>query len=399
MKPNAVPTQAVLLPLTLLFLAPLCAAVPLPEDAPRLLVSTSSGVPAGAGLPAVDDVDVLLVQDGAPPRHVRRQGHWLAAAGLPDPGDVDALARRPGELPGTYRALAFSLLSNVAGLLDGDVLGLADGGGVEILVPEEAIAQALGVAGASIDVDAVAWDAGGRLCLSLQSDLDGTLLGTVRNGDVLRLLPGGGVERVLTEAEVDAKASLAAGAPQTVGDVHGIEWVEGELWVAIQSPSDLDGGVLACGAAPTFVLTEAGAGLGGEELDALTLAGDADVLPTVALDPQEAPSGGTVHVEFRGEPGGVLLVMYAGDAGFFPFGGASGFGAWYMDVADPWLNSILLQPAMPLVPLDGQGAYGIDYDLPAGTEGIGLAGELGWSFQVIDLGSLVVSEPFRVRTF
>jgi hypothetical protein len=81
-----------------------------------------------------------------------------------------------------------------------------------------------------------------------------------------------------------------------------------------------------------------------------------------------------------------------------PFFGP-GFGAWYVDPADPWLNSIFTGPTLPLVPLDATGFYGIDYTLPLGVEGVGLDGKLGWTFQTMALNDLELSEPFRVALF
>jgi hypothetical protein len=139
-------------------------------------------------------------------------------------------------------------------------------------------------------------------------------------------------------------------------------------------------------------------GLGGTELDALMLVGDQDLVPNVRVEPSEAPVGSTVHVEFRGEPHEGLLVLYAGDAGHLPFFGP-GFGAWYVDAADPWLNSIFTGPTLPLVPLDAAGSYGIDYTLPIGVEGMGIDGNSGWTFQTMALSTLELSEPFRVELF
>jgi hypothetical protein len=126
--------------------------------------------------------------------------------------------------------------------------------------------------------------------------------------------------------------------------------------------------------------------------------GDGDVLPTVRFDSDSSPSGGTVHVQFEGAPGAGLLVLWSGDAGLVPFQGP-GFGAWYVDPADPWLNSIFTGSTMPLVPLDASGAWEDDYTLPLGVEGVGMDGSPGWTFQTMDLGTLTLSAPFRLETF
>jgi hypothetical protein len=145
-------------------------------------------------------------------------------------------------------------------------------------------------------------------------------------------------------------------------------------------------------------LTEAGAGLGGAEIDALMAVDEADLLPTIRFETDSLPTGGTVHVEFQGEPFGGLLVLWSGNAGHVPFFGP-GFGAWYVDPADPWLNAIFSGPTLPLIPLDGNGFYAIDYTLPFGVEGVGLDGKPGWTFQTMDLASLELSAPFRIELF
>ena len=342
----------------------------------------------------MNDGDLVLACEGSTPRPVRTFGHWLAATGL-DLGDVDAVGQRPGAMPGSYSYVAFSLLSNVSPFLDGDVLGMSSGGGVEVLVPEDVLAASMGMAGTSIDIDAVAWDASGRLHFSIQTDLDGTTLGTVQNGDILRIEFDGTAKRVLTEMDIEEKYLLATGVAASIGDVHGLELVDGEAFVTIQSPSDADGGVLDCGQSPSFVMTDAGAGLGGAELDALMLVTGDSELPGVRVEPQAIAAGGTPHFTFTGDPGGALLVLWSGSEGFVPFS-SPGFGAWYLDPADPWLNSIFTAPTLPVVPLDGSGRYEIDYPIPFGVEGLGLDGAPGWTFQVMDLANLEVSEPFRV---
>jgi hypothetical protein len=367
--------------------------------APRFYVSTGSDVPAGGGIPAVQDGDVVLVEAGAPPSVVRSSGHWRASSGY-EVGDVDvdALARRPGSVPGAAGSLAFSVLSDFSGFKDGDVLAYLEGGGLEIVVGEDALTVALGLPASSIDVDALAWDASARLCFSLQNDAPGTTLGDVLDGDILRLETSGLVTRLMTEQDVENKLFQATGSTAAVGDVIGLDLFGASIYVVIQSPSAYDGGVIDCGPAPALVLAEADAGLGGVELDALALVTDADLLPNVRVEPSEAPVGSTVHVEFRGEPGQGLLVLYAGAAGHVPFFGP-GFGAWYVDAADPWLNSIFTGPTLPLVPLDATGFYGIDYTLPIGVEGMGIDGNFGWTFQTMALSTLELSEPFRLELF
>ncbi len=378
-------------PLLLALATPALAQGP----APRFFVSTTSDVAGGGAVPAVSDGDIVLVQEGAAAAVTRTLGNWYALTG-DDVGDVDGLARVPGSTPGSAASIAFSVVSSFGGFLDGDVLRLKPGGGIEVLIAEDVLTQGLGLATGSIDLDAMAWDSLGRFHFSVESDASGTTLGDLLDGDVLRLEPDGSVKRVLTEIDVEDKLTLATGSTAAIGDVIGLEMVGTEAFVVIQSPSAYDGGVLDCGITPVMMLTDTGAGLGGAEIDALMLVGEDDVLPSVRTEPSSAASGATVHVEFRGNPFEGLLVIWSGASGALPFFGP-GFGSWYVDPTDPWLNSIFSGPTLPLVPLNASGFYGIDYTLPLGVEGVGLDGKLGWTFQTMALATLELSEPFRLE--
>ncbi|MCZ6596301.1 MAG: hypothetical protein O7B99_01535 [Planctomycetota bacterium] len=364
---------------------------------PRFFVSTTSDVAAAPQHPAIDDADLTAVGGATAPLIQMAAGHWLAAAGFA-PSDIDGLGRRFGEAPGSHRSFAFSLLSNEAGFLDGDILGLQDGGGVEVLVAEATLVAAMGAAGANVDVDAVAFDASGRLHFSLQADLDGTLFGLVEDGDVLRLEPDGSAVVVLTEADVAQKLFEATGSLAAIGDVLGIDVTAGgEIRVVVQSPSAYDGAVLFCGATGALVLDEDGVGLGGAELDALMEVEPADELPVVRIDPPSAAPGSSILVEFQGEPSAVLLGFPAGTAAYVPSDRVFGFGAFYLDPLDPWLGSALAFTSSWTVGLDATGKAALTYVLPLGVEGIGMGGETGWTFQVIDAATLELSAPFRVR--
>jgi hypothetical protein len=325
------------------------------------------------------------------------EGHWLASAGFA-PTDVDALGRRPGSTPGHYGSLAFSIIANEGGVLDGDVLGLAPGGGVTVLVPESTLVTGLGASGANVDLDALDWDDGGRLLFSLQSDLSGTALGTVQDGDVLRLEADGSVSLSLAEGQVGAKLAAATGLSGSIGDVQGVTWSAGELWVAVQSPSAHDGSVLACGAQPAIVADEASLGLGGAELDALLVAVPGDAGVRLEIRPGSGAPGAPVTAEVSGgSPGGMQLVLISGGAGWREFGVAVGFGAFALDPLDPYLATWLTGAALPLVMLDAAGAATVDVPLPpAGSEAAGFGGELGWTYQTVDAVTLEVGAPFRV---
>jgi len=93
----------------------------------------------------------------------------------------------------------------------------------------------------------------------------------------------------------------------------------------------------------------------------------------------------------------VLLVLMAGNTGFIDWARYPGFGGWYLNPSDPWFVAMRTTHGRPLVGLDGAGKYAVDFRLPPGTLfGVGLGGEAGWSFQVLDLMTREVSAPFRL---
>lgn len=374
--------------------AALLLAGPASAQTPRLLVSTGNDVPATATTPFCADGDVEAVGGSLGTHLSFGESHWLATTGFV-PGDVDGFAFRPGAAPGSMASLAFSFLSDEGGVLDGDVVGVTPGG-LQVLIPEASLAQGLGTPGAALDVDGLDFDDQGRLLFTLQNDLDGTSLGKVLDGDVLRLEANGTVTLVAAESVIDACFAIATGLGSAVGDVQGIDWVNGELWVAIQSPSSHDGGVLACGSNPRIVADEGMLDLGGAELDALSVLPVA--LPGCSVEPRRAPVGAGLQAEFHGRPNSTQLVLMAGATGHVAFPQAPGFGAWLLDPTDPWLNSFWIQPAPPLVYLDANGEYRTTYSLPpAAVHGTGWGGDSGWSFQMVDLGTLELSAPIRVE--
>jgi len=366
---------------------------------PRVFVSTSDDVSPAAGLPFIaTDGDLLAAGGGVPVRPYLAEGHFQATFGFV-PGDVDAFARRPGSSPGRADSILFSLLSNEGGFLDGDVLQLDPSGGAALFVSELDLAVALGAPGANLDVDAISFDDGGHLLFSLQADLAGTSLGTVQDGDILRLESGfAGVTRILSEGDVQALFTQATGLVDAIGDVQALDWAAGAMWVAVQSPSAVDGAVIQLLGTPGVVLDEAAMGLNGAEVDALASLRSGDELPGLVLSQAEALPGDVVHVEAWGAPGSELMVLMAGGVGHIDFSRFPGFGSWFLDRADPWLNAILAAHAVTVAPLDGAGRLSLDFHAPvAGVSGPGWSGEQGWSYQVLDLSTLELSAPVRLR--
>jgi hypothetical protein len=360
---------------------------------PRFHVSLSSTTTIGTTV--FDDSALIAAGGGATPFPYFVEGHWLGTTGIVV-GDVDAFARRPGAIPGSAGSMLFSTLSNEGGFLDGDILGLAMRGGIELVVSEVDLATALGTPTASIDVDALAFDAQGSILFSLADDLPATIFGTVLDGDVLVRQSQGTVAVVLTESDVQMRCTLATGSASAIGDVSGLEFSGGEIWVTVLSPSAFDGAVISCGNVPAIVCDEATMALGGAELDAVALAGPGDEIPTFTMLPGTAAPGGLLAIEAHGRPGTVLVALMSGFTGWVNFASRPGFGAWYFDPLDPWLNTVLGMSAT-YVRLDSQGIFRTSWNLPAGNVyGTGFGGEQGWSFQVVEVPTLELSAPYRV---
>lgn len=365
----------------------------------RWLVSTTDPL-APMGLMDHDDACLFQVGPNMPAFTSWTLGHWFALAGF-QPSDIDAVGLLPVGLGNDHRAaIAFSLLSNEGGFLDGDVLGIGPGGGLVTLVPEAALSALLGVPTANLDVDAVDYDELGRLVFSLQGDLSGTVFGNVDNGDVLRLEPDGSLSRPYTEADVQAALDQTGMTSGPIGDVHGVTSYLGDLFVALQGPSDVDGGVLRLGAAPLIVAGDLVLGLGGAELDALTALESGWDLGTIALDTDVSVPGAFVHGEgFGFTPGAPLLLFVAGQPGFEPGYGFGGFGDLFLDPLDPFLLQATAAVGFPVVLADGVGHFSLDFQLPAGVWGGAWMGGQGWSYQALDLMNFALTAPFRVQLF
>ena len=374
-------------------------ALPAAAQGPRVVVSTTDDVPAGAGAPfAFGDGELVAAGGGQSVRPYFMEGQFQATCGFA-PTDIDAFTRRPGSAPGSAGSIAFSLLSNEGGFLDGDILVLGSGGGAVLLVSEIDIDNALGTPGAAIDVDALSYDDQGRVLFSLQTDLAGTVLGQVLDGDILRLELGfSSVTLVMSEAEVQTRFTAATGLADAILDVQAIEWAGGDLWAAVQSPSSQDGSVIKLSGSPQIVVDEAGMGIGGAEIDALGEMRSGDEIPVFQMSLVDALPGDRIHVEAFGAPNSIQMVLMSGKTGYLDFSRFPGFGAWYLERTDPWLTAVLAAHAVPFVMLDASGHFATDWNLPTSTVfGAGFSSELGWSFQVLDVGRFELSSPLRIR--
>jgi hypothetical protein len=361
------------------------------------IVSTTSPIPDGAGLLDGSDAAMIRVEVGRTPRVQTSMAGWLAMTGF-EPSDIDGFALRPGiQGPAHRSSMAFSLLTNEGGFRDGDILGLAQGGGATVLVSEDALLGILGVPMASLDVDALAYDDTGRMHFSIQGFLTGTVLGDVENGDILRIEPDGSVTRVQTEDEVQGAFVQATGLADLIGDVHGLEYLGGNLYVATQGPSDVDGSLLRLGLQPGIVTPEDSFGLLGAELDAIAYLGTSAPWPSVSLGQAAGSLGAIVRGGGQGfTPGAPILILLGGQQGFGSSYGLGGYGELAMDPMDPWLNALVQVGGLPIVHANGEGFFGVDFGLSASEAGGMWMGTTGWSFQAIDLATMELTAPVRI---
>ncbi len=356
------------------------------------VVSTSSDVGfLTADLPFLEDGDLFFVAENTPPRACMQKDHWRGVGAM-IPDDIDGLGFVKGQTA-WHKAVRFSTLSDQNGFLDGDVLGIAPGGGIEVVVAESDLSISLG-ATAPIDLDALDFDGQGRLLFSLQNDLTSSQLGLIENGDVLRRESNGTIVRLYSEADVQAAFSLATGSTAAVGDVHGLAFSGGNILVVVQSPSAHDGSVLLLGSSPMIVADEALLGIAGEELDALAAAPFDHRSLSSWYEPNGVAGGG--RVVFEGEPGEFVAVVPSGQVGFVAAEYFPGFGAFFVDPNDPMLLAQLYGPGLVLTQLDGAGRAEFQIQLPLVGSGLGFDGVTGWTLQLLALSTGELSAPVRI---
>lgn len=361
------------------------------------LVTTNNSVMSV--VPVIDHSDSALfrVQIDTAPFVQTSPGGWFAMAGF-EPTDIDAIALRSTFWGPVHRtSFAFSLLSNEAGFLDGDVLGIAPGGGALVIATESALLGMLGIPSGNIDLDGVAFDDQGRLLFSLQGSHSGTVFGDVENGDVLRVEPDGSLTRLATEADVQTALFLATGLTDPIGDVHGVEWIGGALFVAVQAPSSVDGTVLRVGDAPALIATELSFGLMGAEIDGIAYLGDGVPAPTISMSHAVASPGSFIHSEGNGfQPGAAVLVLAAGSPGHTSAFGLGSFGDLLLDPLDPGLVAAAAV-GFPILSANGLGQFSADFFLPITDLGGAWMGSSGWSMQAVDLSDLSITAPIRIK--
>ncbi|MHC4846150.1 MAG: hypothetical protein ACYTCU_08315 [Planctomycetota bacterium] len=269
------------------------------------VVRHAPGMDAHVAWPA--ETLALLAGDGGNPLHDM-------------PTDVDAVHDAGGPTAG--EGLLFSTPTNWAGFLDGDVLGFGVGG-IEVVLAEADIAQAVGSVDGNVDVDAIHRDADGTWIFSLADNEASTTLsgddpGTIKDGAVLSWAPGASTAAVLhTESQMDAMVTKALGASTTVTDTLGLsrDPVSGALLFCVQSPTANDASVFTMDAGGALLPghEEADHGFtGSPELDALSVA--VSRFPVLTVSNGRPQAGETLVLGLRdAEPGRPHVVLVAFD--------------------------------------------------------------------------------------
>lgn len=306
--------------------------------------------------PLVRDEAVLRYSTGDASSRLYLDGfQWGAVLGdldgdlyLERPTDIDALAYRPrrlGKRSADISDLLFSFLSNEGPYLDGDILQLVEGQGIEVIITEAELVGALQLTSGAFDIDALAIDPQGGYLLSASSDHQTGALGWLEDGAVWRFDPvGSSVSLLYSEAQVQTMVDSALGGTGPFGDLLSLAHTPdtGELVFTVQSPSSADATLIGVdhGGHELDGWRENDFGFASAaEIDAFTFA-PASAPPHVAVDLRIAPAGQQVRFTVRHmTPGATSFGLVALNPAFVE---APGLGAGYVfatpdDPAVQWI--------------------------------------------------------------
>ena len=289
--------------------------------------------------------------------------------------DVDALHHDVAVSGATY----FSLLSNLSGFLDGDILRWTPAGDLQVVILEADVVTAFGISDGNLDVDAYHQAPDGTRWLSFAENENSTLLsgdapGVIQDGAILRWDPAtSSVSVVYTESQVDALVSQALGASRTTTDTLGVSLTSsGDLAFCVQSPSASDASVFSDALGGTELTSELSLGfLTTVEMNALSFTA-APLTPFAAdAQPRQVAAGASFQIllsSARPLQGYVVLLSWAkGDAALYP---GQGFEGLYLQPLDP-LFSLALSSVWLYGVTDGQGQATVTFpSLPGGLRGI-----------------------------
>jgi len=347
-------------------------------------------------------------QEGEPAKVYWPRAGWEALLGDVDgdgffdhlPG-VDALIFWPDSVPGiTPRDFLFSPSFQKHGWLDGDLLRFGPRGGVEVFVAEETLEDLLLPTSGGLDVDAGTM-VGDELWLSFRDTLAGTVLGEIKDGDIIAWEIGTQfVRRVCTEAEVQAWVETATGSTAAIGDLTAMSWNSNdmELLFCVQSPSSRDGSV--------FGNLQGGRLIAGwqeadwsfqvsTELDALALVPDGVPQPPILHTPVPYLQLGEeiLHRVRFGTPNGFArgMVSLSSDMRTSPFGG---LGLEFLDPTDALYQQQWLSSTFHKTAFDSSGSLEYRWKMKKLPQGVQ---ECDLWVQILDETQLGLSNPVRLK--
>lgn len=318
------------------------------------------------------------------------------------PPGVDALCvvPRPGATRFTPGDVAFSLDRDDFGFDDGSLLRMDPRGGLEVLVSESELVQALDVQSGRFDLDA-AHVYGELLWFSVKDGLATGQLGDVQDGDVLLYdRAQGSMSRLYSEAQIQDLVNNVSPGAAAIGDVRSLSVhpVTDELCFTVQSPTDQDATLYGDGqggrAIPGFLEQDYGFQVS-TELDAFTfLDAPMQAGPTLDVDIPCAAPGDVTRLKLRhGTPLGIAKGIFCRRRGFAE-ADHGGVAAIYLDQSSALYQRQFQGGWMHPTAIDASGSAAFDWTAPVLPPGYAWVDH---HFQAIDLVSGALSNPVVVR--
>lgn len=373
------------------------------------LVSPSSSTQLAVD-PVVHDEGVIL-RDAARADSALYwpRASWYAQLGdLDGDGQLDTLPgldalsvwKRPDAAALTPHDLVFSTESDFAGFLDGDLLRMKPGGGLQVLVSETELEQALALQSGRLDVDALV-AAEQMIWFSVKDSLDTLALGQVEDGDILLYDRNAGLMlRYYSESDVQAMIEQANPGHGALGDVKALSLHPhtGELVFSVQSPTAEDASLFGDGGGgrriPGFQEGDYGFQVS-TELDAFTFLPESiEQPPILKVDLPYASSGEQVNLRLHhAAPDAVLKGLMGRRLGFAE-AQWTGIAALYLDESDPtyqrqWANGWLHRRVA-----DGGGSASFTWQAPTLPPTLS---HVDHYFQALDVTRGSLSNPIVVR--
>lgn len=315
---------------------------------------------------------------------------------------VDALTvlARPGATAFTPCDLAFSTDANYASFLDGDVLRMDTRGGLHLLLAESELSSALQLTSGNFDLDAL-HDAGDVIFFSLKDGVQSSWLGSIEDGDVLWYRRSdGAVDRVYTEADIQAMVDQANPGAGAIGDVRSLcaHPTTMELCFTVQGPTSDDATLYGDAQGGRLIPGFAEADYGFQtstELDAFTFVPvELAQSPVLDADLPYVASGQTVKLKLRhGTPLGKVKGIMTRKRGFAE-SSYTGVSAIFLDQANPLYQRQFQNGWMHATMADAAGSTELSWTAPQLPPQYS---HVDHYFQTIDLESGALSNPILMR--